>query len=156
MSRPGPIPIRYRNVLLVNPIEAADSPSKHATFAAIPAHAGGAVWFRDYLYVADSRGFDDGKPGGVLVFDMTQIKEVDDSRDDLIGWSPDDEAFHALGYRYVLPQVGRYRQVANSAGRPAALVVHRTRSHRVEAQPDDGRVHDERPGARTIDLVGSG
>ena len=50
--------IRYRNVLLVNPIEAADAPSKHVTFTAIPAHAGGALWFRDYLYVADSRGFE--------------------------------------------------------------------------------------------------
>jgi hypothetical protein len=106
-------PVRYRNVLLVNPIAAANTPSKHATFAAIPAHAGGAVWFRDYLYVADSRGYDKGQPGGVLVFDMTQIKEVDDSRDDVIGWSPDDNAYHALGYRYVLPQVGRYVQAAN-------------------------------------------
>jgi hypothetical protein len=106
-------PVRYRNVLLVNPIAAADTPSRHATFAAIPAHAGGAVWFRDYLYVADSRGYDKGQPGGVLVFDMTQIKEVDDSRDDVIGWSPDDNAYYALGYRYVLPQVGRYVQPAN-------------------------------------------
>jgi hypothetical protein len=107
--------IPYRNVLLVNPIKATDGPENHATFAAIPAHAGGAVWFRDYLYIADSRGFDTGRPGGVLVFDMTRIKEVDDSRDDLIGWSPADEAYYAFGYRYVLPQVGRYVQVAGDA-----------------------------------------
>ena len=107
--------IPYRNVLLVNPIEAGDDPQERATFAAIPAHAGGAVWFRDYLYVADSRGFDSGRPGGVLVFDMTRIKEVDDSRDDLIGWSAADEAYYAFGYRYVLPQVGRYVQVAGGS-----------------------------------------
>jgi hypothetical protein len=111
-------PIRYRNVLLVNPIAAADAPSKHDTFAPIPAHAGGVVWFRNYLYVADSRGFEDGKPGGVLVFDMTRIKEVDDSRDDVIGWSPADRTYYAFGYRYVLPQVGSYRQVATDAGKP--------------------------------------
>jgi hypothetical protein len=109
--------IPYRNVLLVNPI-ATDDPSQPATFAAIPAHAGGALWFRDYLYVADSRGFDSGRPGGVLVFDMTRIKEVDDSRDDLIGWSPADETYYAFGYRYVLPQVGRYVQVAGGSDTP--------------------------------------
>src|SRR5262245_51644066 len=110
-------PIRYRNVLLVNPIE-ADDDSSRPTFTAIRAHAGGAVWFRNYLYVTDSRGFDRGRPGGVLVFDMTQIKEVDESRDDAIGWSPQDDAYFACGYRYVLPQVGQYLQVEGGSGRP--------------------------------------
>lgn len=110
-------PLRYRNVLLVEPTK-GDGPGAHSTFAAIPAHAGGAVWFRNYLYVADSRGFDRGKPGGVLVFDMTRIKEVDDSRDDAIGWSRKDGVYHAYGYRYVLPQVGRYEQAAGGTGRP--------------------------------------
>ncbi len=109
-------PVRYRHVLLVNPIAADDAPSKHASFAAIPAHAGGVVWFRDYLYVADSRGYDAGKPGGLLVFDMTRVKEVDPSRDDSIGWSPADETYYALGYRYVLPQVGRYVQTVDGSG----------------------------------------
>jgi hypothetical protein len=114
----GANPILYRNVLLVTPVAASDTPSRHATFAAIPAHAGGALWFRNYLYIADSRGFDGGRPGGVLVFDMMNIKEVDPSRDDLIGWSAADDAYYAFGYRYVLPQVGRYVQVgADVAGR---------------------------------------
>jgi hypothetical protein len=43
---------------------------------------------------------------------MTNIKEVDPSRDNLIGWSAADDAYHAFGCRYVLPQVGRYVQVA--------------------------------------------
>jgi hypothetical protein len=68
--------------------------------------------------VADSRGFDEGKPGGVLVFDLTRIKEVDDSRDDRIGWSPADRGFYAYGYRYVLPQVGRYLQVDGGGDAP--------------------------------------
>ncbi len=109
-------PIRYRHVLLVDPVAAGDDPSGHVSFAAIPAHAGGAVWFRDYLYVADSRGFADGRPGGLLVFDMTRITEVDDSRSDAIGWSPSDGTYYAYGYRYVLPLVGRYVQVAEAAG----------------------------------------
>jgi hypothetical protein len=109
-------PVRYRHVLLVDPIAADDAPSNHPSFAAIPAHAGGVVWFRNYLYVADSRGFAAGKPGGLLVFDMTRLKEVDPSRDDRIGWSPAAETYYALGYRYVLPQVGRYVQVADGNG----------------------------------------
>jgi hypothetical protein len=111
-------PIRYRNVLLVTPVAADDDPSRHPTFAVIPAHAGGALWFRNYLYVADSRGFDAGFPGGLLVFDMTNIKEVNPSRDDLVGWSAADDAYYALGYRYVLPQVGRYVQIAREAAEP--------------------------------------
>ncbi|MPZ47572.1 MAG: hypothetical protein GEV05_30290 [Betaproteobacteria bacterium] len=78
---------------------------------------GGAVWFRDYLYVADSRGFADGRAGGVLVFDMKRLKVVDDSRDDVIGWSPNEGKYYAFGYRYVLPQVGRYVQVGAAADR---------------------------------------
>lgn len=109
-------PLRYRNVLLVEPTTDKGSPA-HPTFRAIPAHAGGAVWFGKYLYVADSRGFDRGQPGGLLVFDMTRITEVDDSRDDVIGWSQKDRAFYAYGYRYVLPQVGRYVQAADTGGR---------------------------------------
>ena len=49
---------------------------------------------------------------------MTRIKEVDWSRDDRFGWSPVDNAYYAYGYRYVLPQVGRYVQVADGAGKP--------------------------------------
>ncbi|MGH8636531.1 MAG: hypothetical protein ACREUZ_05285 [Burkholderiales bacterium] len=126
-------PIRYRNVLLVNPLDAAQNPSNHVSFAAIAAHAGGAVWFRDYLYVADSRGFADGRAGGVLVFDMKRMKEVDDSRDDVIGWSPSDGKYYAFGYRYVLPQVGRYVQVGAAAGdrlRWSFLGLDRTGSER--------------------------
>jgi hypothetical protein len=59
-------PIPYRNVLLVNPIAAADAPSKHDTFAPIPAHAGGVVWFRNYLYVADSEASRTASPVACL------------------------------------------------------------------------------------------
>jgi hypothetical protein len=144
-------PVRYRNVLLVNPVAAADGPSRHASFAAIPAHAGGAVWFRDYLYVADSRGYDEGTPGGVLVFDMTQIKEVDDSRDDLIGWSPDDNAYYAIGYRYVLPQVGRYVQLANGGDerlRWSFIGLDRTGSKR-SLMMGEYKTSDQAPGRLT-------
>jgi hypothetical protein len=131
--------------------EAADAPSTHASFAAIPAHAGGAVWFRDYLYVADSRGHDDGRPGGVLVFDMTKIKEVDDSRDDQIGWSPDDHAYYAFGYRYVLPQVGRYVQVAGDPGEPlrwSFIGLDRTGSKR-SLMMGEYKTSDQAPGRLT-------
>jgi hypothetical protein len=57
------------------------------------------VWFRNYLYVADSRGLDRGRPGGLLVFDTRRITRVDDSRDDRIGWSQADRTYYAFGYR---------------------------------------------------------
>lgn len=148
-------PIRYRNVLLVNPIAAGDAPDKHPTFAAIPAHAGGAVWFRNHLYVADSRGFSEGKTGGVLVFDLNRIKEVDDSRDDRIGWSPADEKYYAYGYRYVLPQVGSYRQVPGDAEGPLRWSFLGLDRSGCPAQPDDGGVCDQLRCARTAALVGA-
>ena len=57
-------PVRCRHVRLVNPVAADNSPSQHESFATIPGSRRRRVWFRDYLYVADSRGFAAGKPGG--------------------------------------------------------------------------------------------
>jgi hypothetical protein len=138
-------PLRYRHVLLVNPIAGDDG---HVSFSAIPAHAGGVVWFRNYLYVADSRGYDAGKPGGLLVFDMTRLKEVDPSRDDRIGWSASDETYYALGYRYVLPLVGRYVQVVDGDGdrlRWSFIGLDRTGKQRSLAMGEYA-TSDQRPG----------
>jgi hypothetical protein len=95
--------IRYRHVLLVDPTR--DS-SGRATFKPVPIHAGGIAWFGRYLYVVDtSKGF--------RVFDMRRIFRVSTGKKEIIGRS--GGAFHAFGYKYVLPQVGAYRLTASSA-----------------------------------------
>ena len=52
-------------------------------------HAGGIAWVGDYLYVAET-------DGGLRVFDMRHLLQVP---------NPDD----ALGYAFILPQVGLYK-----------------------------------------------
>lgn len=129
----------------MTPIEDA---SGHASFQAIPAHAGGALWFRDYRYVADSRGFDAGKPGGVLVFDITRLKELDSSGDDEIGWVPGEDAYAAFGYRYVLPLVGRYVQAPSDPDEPlrwSSIGLDRTGA-KESLMMGEYRTRDEEPG----------
>lgn len=90
---------KYRFALLVMPKGTKAAPS----FDPIKIHAGGIVWYRDYLYVADtSHGF--------RVFDLRRILRV----------AVDPGVFgctagtcRAGTYRYVLPQIGKY-EVASS------------------------------------------
>ncbi|MET8159981.1 hypothetical protein ABZT47_26760 [Sphaerisporangium sp. NPDC005289] len=79
---------KYRHVLLVEPVKGAD-------YKAINIHAGGLAWYGDLLYVADT-----GR--GIRVFDTRNIYEVQGD-DDKIGKR--GGAYHAFGYRYVMPQV---------------------------------------------------
>jgi hypothetical protein len=69
-------------VLLVEPDAAGG-------FDVVNSHAGGIAWYGNYLYVAQT-----GK--GLRVFDMRRILRVP---------NPDD----ALGYAFILPQVGLYK-----------------------------------------------
>lgn len=73
---------KYRHVLLVEPRDGGK-------FDLVNSHAGGIAWYGNYLYVAETHG-------GLRVFDMRRILKVP---------NPDD----ALGYAYVLPQVGLYQ-----------------------------------------------
>lgn len=75
---------RYRHVLLVDP-EWRQGVDR---FRPVRVHAGGIVWYGDYLYVAGSRG-------GIRVFRMGDIMRV-------------DERARAKGYRFVLPQFTSY------------------------------------------------
>lgn len=91
----GASPPAYRFALLVDPIAGA-TPS----FAAVNIHAGGIVWSGDYLYVADTSK-------GLRVFDLGRMLRVNTTQDGM-GWDPATGAYHAAGYKYVVPQVGRY------------------------------------------------
>ena len=73
---------KYRHVLLVEPDDSGG-------FGLVQSHAGGIAWVGDYLYVAETNG-------GLRVFDMRHLLKVP---------NPDD----ALGYAFILPQVGLYR-----------------------------------------------
>lgn len=87
-------PPAYRFVMLVTPSGTPGAPS----FTPVKIHAGGIVWYGDYLYVADtSRGF--------RVFDMKSILKVD-TNVDTIGC--DGGICRAGLYKYVLPQIGTY------------------------------------------------
>lgn len=95
--------IRYRHVLLVDPIRDAKG---RATFKPVPVHAGGIAWVGRHLYVADtSRGF--------RVFDTHRILRVSDGKKETVGRR--GNAFHAFDYEYVLPQVGSYTLTSESA-----------------------------------------
>ncbi|MBX3225932.1 MAG: hypothetical protein KIT84_29850 [Labilithrix sp.] len=85
---------KYRFVLLVAPKGTREAPS----FDPIKIHAGGIVWYRDYLYVADTtRGF--------RVFDMRHLLRV---AVDPGMFGCTNGTCRAGTYKYVLPQIGSY------------------------------------------------
>ena len=69
-------------------------------------HAGGIVWYGDYLYVADTAN-------GFRVFDMSLIARVSNT-DDTSNFGRDGEVTHAFGYRYIVPQIARYDAPENA------------------------------------------
>ena len=84
----------YRLALLVEPTGTTSAPN----FKAVQIHAGGIVWFGDYLYVADTGH-------GFRVFDTRKIFQVATDQD-TIGCA--GGTCRAGTYKYVLPQVGAY------------------------------------------------
>ena len=98
-------PDKYRKVLLVEPTGTTAAPS----FTDIPVHAGGVVWYGDYLYVADT-----GR--GMRIFDMRRILKTSTAGTaDQIGRQANG-AYYAHNYAYVLPQVG-----LTASGGPASI-----------------------------------
>lgn len=91
-----PAAVRYRFALLVDPVVR----DGRSDFDPIAVHAGGLAWFGDHLYVPDTSR-------GLRVFDLGRILAVDTSADRL-GHDPATGAYHAHGYRYVIPQVDTY------------------------------------------------
>ncbi|MGW2585802.1 hypothetical protein ACWCYZ_31535 [Streptomyces virginiae] len=121
--------IKYRHVLLgwtyVNSADHVSFDGLHAGEYPIQkgVHAGGIVWYGNYLYVADTRN-------GLRVFDMRYILDLDPDGDpsthDEIGTDTDgvrttsnvevktkvgrhDNVWYSFGYRYVMPQVAAWK-----------------------------------------------
>lgn len=64
-------------------------------------HAGGVVWYKNYLYVADTAH-------GFRVFDLTRIHKVQTGKKNQLGYDAAGNAYYGYNYQYVLPQVGSY------------------------------------------------
>ncbi|HWM07401.1 MAG TPA: hypothetical protein VNP92_34140, partial [Actinophytocola sp.] len=66
-------------------------------------HAGGMVWYGNYLYLVDTRR-------GVRVFDMRYILDIKSASNGDVTDSGkigrQDGTYYSYGYRYVMPQVG--------------------------------------------------
>ncbi|MEU6575598.1 hypothetical protein [Streptomyces sp. NPDC046805] len=115
---------KYRHVLLVWPYY---NSFNHISFDAVHAdedplqkgiHAGGMVWYGNYLYVADTMA-------GIRVFDMRDIMDlnpdqdatVDDPTQDGLTSNVQDtrqvgrqnNVWYSYGYRYVMPQVATWK-----------------------------------------------
>jgi len=89
---------RYRFALLVTPTGTAQAPS----LAPVTLHAGGIVWYGNYLYVVEtSRGF--------RVFDLSRMLELPTDTDE-IGCSAG--TCRAGLYKYAIPQVGAYTSMS--------------------------------------------
>jgi hypothetical protein len=103
---------KYRHVLLVYPYMDA---SRRPTYEIVGRpqggiHAGGILWYGNYLYVVDTRR-------GIRVFDMRHIFDLqrspngDTTDRTRIGWR--SGKYRGFGYRYVMPQVDAW---VNAAG----------------------------------------
>ena len=86
--------VRYRHALLVEPL-----PTAIPNFRGIDSHAGGIVWYGNYLYVAQTRV-------GFRVFDLNNIMQVETDQDEM-GYV--DGRYYARRYKYIIPQIGLYR-----------------------------------------------
>ncbi len=94
----------YRHLLLVEPFWDGETPD----FRAVEIHAGGIAWTGRYMLVADTSH-------GLRVFDMERVMQVETGEGDRMGRGGDGE-YHARGYRYVVPQVGRFDRLEEDEG----------------------------------------
>ncbi|NKZ02233.1 hypothetical protein HGB48_00440 [Actinomadura latina] len=107
----------YRHVLLVYPRANGDydavrvSQDSSSGDYSTPLHAGGILWYGNYLFVADTaRGF--------RMFDMRRIYDLgastngSTSNKDWVGLVGD--TYYGYSYRYVMPQVGSWTRTSET------------------------------------------
>lgn len=105
---------KYRHMLLAIPTnEDGDGGSYDNDYGPINLHAGGIVWYGHKIYVADTKW-------GVRVFDLDHIFDLSADPhgdvDDEQSIGRDGDTYHGYGYRYVVPQVGRWMSPSKAAG----------------------------------------
>jgi hypothetical protein len=114
----NPATKKYRHVLLAYPYVAGDGTPTYEIVGRPQGgiHAGGILWYGNYLYVADTSR-------GVRVFDTRYIFDLeaspngDTSDKARIGWAAG--AYRGFGYRYVMPQVDAWVNAAGPDADPA-------------------------------------
>jgi hypothetical protein len=87
----------YRHILLVTPKTASNG---KASFGQVDLHAGGLFWYGNYIYLAAT-------DGGLRVFDLNHMYEVNNTDDAAIGLQSNG-TYGAFNYKYVLPQAFQY------------------------------------------------
>ena len=113
----NPVTQRYRHVLLAYPyVDAGGRPTYEIVGRPQGGiHAGGILWYGDYLYVVDTtrgvRVFDTR-----FIFDLEQSPDGDTSDKGRIGWAAG--AYRGFGYRYVMPQVDAWVNAAGPDAEP--------------------------------------
>ncbi|MFC5290821.1 hypothetical protein ACFPM7_27555 [Actinokineospora guangxiensis] len=112
----------YQHVLLVYPYTNSNGNPSYEAVTTPQAgdggsvHAGGIVWYGNYLYVADTRR-------GLRVFDMRRIFDIKSAGsgdvEDSSRVGRHDNKYYSYGYRYVMPQVFGYSHPGGLATHPA-------------------------------------
>lgn len=135
-----PADIRYRHILLVEPV--AGDP---VDFKPVPinAAAGGLAWYGDTLYVADT--------ASLRVFDLSRVLVVQALLDQ-VGHDPNDDQYHGGQYPYAAVQVGAYHLIStcnkprlstltlDRSASPPQLIVAEYCDDNTCNGPDDGRL----------------
>ncbi|WP_169982343.1 hypothetical protein [Microbispora sp. H10836] len=100
----------YQHVLLVNPFKDASGP---VSFDPMRIHAGGVVWYHQYLLIADDNR-EHPENNGILVFDLRDLFDlglsaVSDITNTGRPIGLHNGTYYSQGYRYILPLRGIWR-----------------------------------------------
>lgn len=114
---------RYIHALLVEPNEAGND------YDEVSVHAGGIVWYQNYIFVADNQR-------GIHVYDTTNLLQL--ARNPKASTSPQcptgrqpgpNGRYCGRGYDYLLPEIGRWNNPNSSTTRYDSMSL--------ERNPDD-------------------
>ncbi|MFF4229071.1 hypothetical protein [Streptomyces sp. NPDC001820] len=110
--------LRYRHVLLVEPVRRFDEEKAWYDFQPVRVHAGGIAWYKHRLYVADS------ERGALRVFNTDEMFRATGYSKEHCGLH--GGAYHAFGNGYVLPQGRIYDLTGSKKLRFSQVALDRT------------------------------